>query len=252
MFKKLFNYLPMLAMASAVALSGCGDDDQPAPAVTQENEVPNGTAVITYSVQVLGSSENNAKATGLAGATVTVSHPGGTSTTTTNESGIAVFPGMRIGDVSVYVESDGFLAFNFSDNVSCDWCAFDYVDSEQQEFDQATVTLPRLGATLRGTIYGDFDFDGMTNNTTIPAGATVIAEVDNSFQPNVFTTTTDGQGNFSFTNLPENVAVNLILNHQSMDNSVSPAVEEDWSIPAGPYVLDVNNPRALGQVPAFY
>lgn len=253
MFKKLFNYLPMLAMASAVVLSGCGDDDQPAPAVTQENEVPNGTAVVTYSVQVLGSSQNNAKVTGLSGATVTVSGPGGNATAVTDESGIAVFPGMRLGTVSVFVKSEGYLSSNFNDDVDCYYCSFDQVDSEQQESDQTTVTLPKIGATLKGTIYGNFDFNGTTTDAPISPNATVIATVSSVLQPNTWTTTTDNTGAFQFTNLPEGVAVTLSLDFQNTNTTATPTFEYDWSLGTdddGPYILSVNNVTSLGIIDA--
>ena len=225
---------------------------------TNENNVPNGTYKISYSVHVIASSQN-AKVAGLASAEVTVSQDGRVQKATTDESGIVTFSDMREGNVSIFVKAPaGYLSYNTTDVINNN-SSVDLNnngtnagnDSEQKSFDQRTISLARQGATLTGKIVGDFDFAAGTPVTGLPTDAQIIARISNSYQPNVFVTTPTADGTFTFSNLPENVEITLDLNYQNTNSTGTAPVRVDWELPSsgsGPHTLRVGQTKELGTI----
>ena len=250
-------YFSLLSFSlGCLILTGCKDNDKNVTP-TNENNVPNGTYKMSYSIQVLASSQN-ARVAGLASAEVTVSQEGNVKKATTDESGIVTFSDMREGYVSIYVKAPaGFLSFNtydfISQNSSVDLNQTGVNagnDSEQKSFDQYTITLARQGATLTGKIVGDFDFSGGTPDTGVPTDAQVIARISNVYQPNVFVTAPGSDGTFTFTNLPEGIAINLDLNYQSTNSTGASPVRVDWEISVPSQTLRAGQTKELGTITA--
>ncbi len=240
--------LALVVFASLFTLS-CDED----PIVVEENEVPNGTLSMVYSVQVKQSSLSSGRTQGLAGVSVTVNQNGGIQTKTTDASGIVSFDNMRTGYVSVFVAApEGFSSMNIQDEIYCYDCEYDNSDVEQVESDRLDVILPKQGATLTGKLFADVDFSGVIGTAeTLPNTAVVIAKVSSDFEPNVYTTTVQNDGSFAFTNLPEGINVTLSLNFKKVDTTVTPTEEKTFQFSGatdGPYTLDVNNPLSLGNI----
>jgi hypothetical protein len=258
--KNLKNAL-LIAAVSATVFTSCSKDtaDTVAP-VVQENNVPNGTVKMSLSVHVMSSSVA-ARIAGLSGASVTISNNGKTLTSSVDASGIASFSGLTEGDVSVFVKAPtGYLSFNTSGSLSYDG-SFSLnntgtnggTDAVQESSNRIAVTLPKIGGTVKGKIWGDFDFNNFSNNTTIPAGVTVIAKVANGYEPNVFTTTTDGNGAFTFNKqLPEGVNVSFYIDYQTVDNVSDPSMPEsrDWEIGTNTTTVSNNETKELGNITA--
>ncbi|HEY8401761.1 MAG TPA: hypothetical protein VIK89_10885 [Cytophagaceae bacterium] len=249
--------LALLATAGTMFTSCSNDDEKVDPVVVQENNVPNGTISMVYSIQVKTSSTpEGGKVTGFAGAKVTVNQNGHVQTKTTDRTGIVSFDGMKPGLVSVFVESPDeskYLSVNSVETIDCYYCDYADLDTDQLEYDQDEIVLPVRGGTITGTIYGDFDFDLGTPNTTI-TGGTVIAKISSDYEPNVFTATPSNTGVFTFSNLPEGVAITLSLDYQSLNTLPNPDVMKDWALPAaaaGPHTLNsVKNKLELGNITA--
>ncbi|MBW8050629.1 MAG: hypothetical protein FVQ77_09895 [Cytophagales bacterium] len=217
--KKLTIYSFALLMG-AVMFSACKKDKIYEPenfVVVQENQVPNGTLNYTLSVQVVPSSEKG-RVSGLDQATVTINSAGGTATVTTAKDGIAVFSGLSEGFVSIYVEATGYSKMNTSVFLDRDPDLVTGSDAAVTQFVRVPVTLPRLGATLKARIYGNFPFDTSFNkcnydNAVITRSSHYISGVtiridynDPNMQPNFYTTTTDASGFITFSNVPEDFA----------------------------------------------
>jgi hypothetical protein len=249
--KKLkFLSLAFMATMCALFMVSCDDDD----ATIEENDIPDGTHVVNYSVQVIPSSLNG-KVAGLSNVKVTVSQNGTSITKTTNETGIVTFDKLKQGYVSIYVKGpDGFLSSNTVDELQCFTCDFDENDSEQIEYDQNTITLPRLGATVKGRVFADLDFNGTTAaSETLPTSAVIVATIDNSYEPNVFKTNPSSDGTFQFTTLPEGVNVNFAIDFKKVDTTPTPTVEHSFYFDGGLSTTpDINNPKILGNIYAEY
>lgn len=228
----------------------CDDDD----ATIEENDIPDGTHVVNYSVQVIPSSLNG-KVAGLANVKVTVSQNGTTTTKTTNETGIVTFEKLKQGYVSVYVKGpEGFLSYNTTDELECYSCDFDENDSEQIEFYQRTFTLPRLGATVKGRVFADLDFNGgaPAAGETLPTSAVVIAKISSVYEPNVFKTNPTSDGTFQFTNLPEGILVTFDIDFKKVDNTPNPTVEHNFYLDGVSTTPNINNPHVFGNINALY
>src|SRR6188768_885958 len=137
-----------LAFVSLFAIS-CDDDSDP---LVQENDIADGTQTFVYSIQVVPSSIlSGGRTQGLADVKVTVNQGGETKTKTTNASGIVSFDKMKTGSVSVFIEGpEGFLSINTNDYLDCEECDITNLDSEQIEYQQSEILLPRVGATVQG------------------------------------------------------------------------------------------------------
>lgn len=203
MKKQLKNSVMVaLALVASMAMFSCSDDD--VPVVTQENEQQNGitTARFTYTVHVVPSSERGRTA-GLDGAVVTVSQKGNKSRKTVDENGMAIFNNLIEGDVTVYVEAEGFAAINGVNTLSKP-SSFENRDRDKTvELSESDVIyLPALGARVKGNLVWDDDADGTTPEVAA-SGIQVRFELDNTnIQPNVYYATTEADGSFSFDNLP--------------------------------------------------
>lgn len=247
-------FLALVALSGSV-FTGCNQkkDIVPATVVTQDNNIPNGTVQFSLSVQVIPSSvSTTAKSAGLTGATVTISQNGSTQTATTNSAGLATFGGLSEGDVAVYIANSGYLSYNTTTTLvrSYNTSSSNQVDANQVQFKNLSVTLPKLGASVKGKIYGDFTYSG--TNTLIPSGVTVYAKTDNSYEPNVFTTTTDANGQFAFTNLPETVSLDFSINYTTTDNTVSPSQGHTWYLNGVNGInAEVYNAIDLGNINAY-
>lgn len=82
--------------------------------------------IINYAVNVVnagdaGFAKSGKKASSLWHAYVTVSQHGIVQTVETNESGIAVFPDLRIGETTVHVEVEGFTTCDYVVQLKAEW-----------------------------------------------------------------------------------------------------------------------------------
>ena len=83
----------------------------------------NAGGLVYYSVAVIpggGSVFTGGRAEGVSGATVTISQFGQNVSATTDESGIASFPDLRSGEVTVNVTIDGFTDMTYLSNLTPD------------------------------------------------------------------------------------------------------------------------------------
>lgn len=239
--------LALVVFASMFTMS-CDED----PIVVEENEIANGTQTFVYSVQVKQSSLNSGRAQGLAGVNVTVNQNGGIHTKTTDATGIVSFDNMKQGYVSVFILAPaGFTSINTSDYLDCEMCDVTQLDVDQLEYQQLEVTLPKQGATVRGNLFADLDFNGNTPIVTVPTTAVVIARLSNDYEPNVYKTNVQANGLFEFTNLPEGVNIELSIDFKTINNTITPSEERALEFNQGVY-LDVNNPVSLGNITLFF
>lgn len=245
---KKINILSAALVASASSLMmSCDRNNDP---LIQENEVPNGTETLVYSVQVKQSSMTSGRVDGLTAVKVTVNQNGSIQTKTTDATGIVSFDKMKQGIVSVFVEAPaGYNSVNISDNVDCQSCDYSKLDVDQVEYDQLVVTLPKDGATVQGKLFADLDFSTtITAGETVPNTAVVIAKIADKYEPNVYKTAVQSDGTFKFVNLPEGVTVTFSIDFKKMDSATPPA-ERTFSFNGlGTYTLDVNNPLSLGNL----
>lgn len=224
-------------MIVTLLIGACNDED---PVAVNENEVPNGIIQqnYTFTVHVLASSENGRTA-GLKNATVIVSQGANVKSVKVNESGEAVFKDLVSGFATVFVKADGFASYN---NTSITLTPLgttatlitngndgNHVITSGRALE---VVLPRLGASLKGSIFADTDKKATTPNAPA-AGFKVRLEYDNTLQPNLYFATVAADGSFVFPNVPEAGATVstdtlLVISGQSFrfssSNSVSPRI----------------------------
>ncbi len=208
--KKVKVYL-MSALVGAALLQGCGSREVVAPTVTNANQHPNGLIQnrVIYSVHVISSSvDGNARQEGLNGAQVTVSQNGRASTKTVNENGIAIFDDLYDGDVTLFVKSEGHASVNIISsvngqiNVGGSNATGGNNSNQNVVYSASTlVTLPRLNGSAKGRFTIDSDKDPKTS--PVPAAnVKVRLTYSNTIEPNVFYTTTDADGIYTFTSVP--------------------------------------------------
>lgn len=239
--------LALVVFVSLFSLS-C-EDNEP---VVQENDIADGTQTFVYSVQVKQSSLDAGRVKGLAAVKVTVNQNGGIQTKTTDASGIVSFDNMKQGAVSVFIEApEGFSSLNTNDYLDCQLCDVTDLDKDQLEYQQLVVTLPKLGATVRGNLFADLDFNGATPNVVVPTTAVVIAKLSNNYEPNVYKTNVQANGLFQFTNLPEGVNIDLSIDLKVVNTTVTPNEERSLEFNENVF-LDVNNPVTLGNITLFF
>jgi hypothetical protein len=252
MKKRITTVFALIAL-STFSLTSCKDD---AAEPFNQNEIPDGHVKVSLSVQVVPSSISTAstkKVSGLSKAKVTVSQSGDKKTIEVDESGIAVFPNLFEGTVSIYIEAEGYASVNETAYLGYEGSldVENGIDSEVPGFSQITIDLPRLASNVKGTIYGDWDFNGGTNTTLSGSGAKVIARAPSSYQPSIYTATVTN-GAFSFTNLPENVPLAFELDFQSTNTTATPNYSTDWEISGLNNVyLQADETKELGNITAY-
>lgn len=201
---------------SAMVLSGCRNQEVVAPTVTNPNQFPNGVIAkkITFSVHVVASSQNG-RTEGLSGASVTVSQNGNLQTKTVGVDGAAIFTDMYEGGVTYYVTASGFAAVNATRTLSASNTTAiagqantgtSGNNSNQTIItgDQVVVTLPKLDGSLTGIF--TIDNDGLPTTAKANAsGYQVRIKYPSTYQPNLFTATTDGSGVFTLNGILDGV-----------------------------------------------
>jgi hypothetical protein len=251
--KKQFIYFFSAIMLSTFSLTSCKDNGDDMPIA--ENEIPNGFVKVSLSVQIIPSSIGTAstkKVSGLSKAKVTVSQANNKKTIEVDESGIAVFPDLFEGPVSVYVEAEGYASYNTTHDLFYDG-SLDVesgIDTQVPGFARLPIILPRLASKVRGTVIGDWDFN---NNTPVsPLTATeakVFARVSSNYQPSVYSATL-ANGVFTFSDLPEGIPVTFELDYSSVDTSSDPDQTVDWEINISSNGLRADQTKEFGNVPA--
>lgn len=265
--KKITKTL-LVASLALIAMS-CSKDNNDAvtPTTVTENNVPNGTVGMSFSVQVTGSSIVGSRTAGLTGAVVTISNNGKTQTATVNEfSGLASFTGLTEGGVQIFVKApSGYLSYNTSKYIKYNTIGSVVIsstnpgtgtgnDSQQSATETIQIPLKKIGSTVKGRVYGKFAYDGKDIFLTSGNGSKIYAILDDkNHEPNVFQSTVDGNGNFSFINLPEGLSFKLDLDYQ---NTFTPATgsgqlpeQRDWNIDSPNQTsLNYNEVRELGNV----
>jgi hypothetical protein len=205
---------------SAVMLNGCKTPDVVAPTVLQPNTYPNGviTELVDLSVQVTPTINTNGGGRvegNITGAQVSISQNGSTQTQTVGANGIAVFEGLYPGSVSVFVTAPGFASYNYP-SYEVDYNGQAQTGSNGNNSNQTVIGNQSLGVQLpplAGTITGGFLVNVGTSTGIAVQGLQVTYTLSQSnggfyYMPSVYTTTTDANGNFSFTGLPTEVVVN--------------------------------------------
>jgi hypothetical protein len=228
----------MFLMIVTLLFGACNDED---PVAVNENDVPDGIIQqkYTFTVHVLASSERGGRTEGLKNATVTVSQNANVKSIKVNESGEAVFKDLVSGAATVFVKADGFASYNDTDVllVPAGTTATlitagndgNHVITSGRSLD---VVLPRLGASIKGSIFADTDKKAITPDAPA-AGFKVRLEYDNYIQPNLYFATVAADGSFVFPNVPEAGATIstdtlLVVSGQTLrfssSNSVSPRI----------------------------
>jgi hypothetical protein len=191
----------------AGALFSCAPETIPADA----DNNPDGKYTVNYSVQVVPVGDVSR---GLNGASVTIQTQAGVTTKTVGADGIATFDGLNAGTISGYVSAPGFASVNFKAT-----CAPNNVDVNTQGYVSSTVYIPAMNSDVNGRIYGDYDLDG--DGTLTDAANFQTVNVMVKYAPgmypmgtgdgaltyvgvdfNTYAATSNAQGVFSFTGLP--------------------------------------------------
>jgi len=193
---------------SAMVLSGCRNQEVVAPSVTNPNQFPNGviTKKVTVSIQVTGSSENG-RTEGLTGAQVIIAQNGNSSSKTVDKDGIAIFTDLNPGDFRYFVSNSGYASYNGNGaaaDASGALIGATGNNSNQTVLsnNQLKVVLPRIGAKLAGKYFTNDDLDATTPTKPI-ANVRVRLVYPDAYQPNLYYTTTNAQGEFAFANVLE-------------------------------------------------
>lgn len=199
MTKSLRFLLGMLSIMAVLTFTSC--DEDPTPAVTQENEQPDGLTQtrFSYTVQVISTAVAGGRTNGVTSATVTIQQNGNKQTLTTDSSGIVVFNGLNPGQISVFVSASGHATYNFNTTLSEDPTTYPNVDRNQNVQLNASdrVDLPVLGGKIRGILqYNNGD-------EVVPAANVAVRfTIDRRYSPNSFLATTDAEGVYNFSGLP--------------------------------------------------
>ena len=196
------------------SITSCTDSEKEVKPTVQEL-YPSPTVKIGFTVHVLPSSEA-AKSAGLIEATVTLKQNGKVYNSVTDETGIASFEGLTEGEVSWFVKKTGFSTTNGTSNIAFTGSTnvngtngtstsngSVTVNNEQTSSTSVFVTLPRLGASVVGKVRGDLDGSGPGAIATLSSGTVRLVLDNTTLQPNVYTSTIGGDGEYTFANLPE-------------------------------------------------
>ncbi len=258
-------------LASSLFLgTSCKKDDNSVAPVIQENNIPNGTIKIGYSVQVIASSVA-ARTEGLSGAVVTIQGDNGfKQSATTDETGIASFTNLNEGRISIFVKSPSgdFLSSNVTGDLKYTAGIGGSLtvagtngggnggqnntgtDANVVANNQLPVTLPRRAAAVAGKLF----YQNPSNSVyTAAQGAKLIAKADAKFEPNLFTATVGSDGSFNIGSLPEGVNLTWTVDFTtditqtgSNPNNI-PTFKKSWSLP-GSFTNAVNSGLSGGKV----
>ncbi len=196
--KRFSHYLSSLLIIAAFGFYSCSDDETPASntTITYENNVPDGTINVNYTVQVVpGNLFDEERAAGLANATVILTQNNETTTAVTDQAGIANFEGMKNGTVSGTVILDGFINADFTAVIDAGPIN---TDVEQIAYSSSTVTIFQRNAGVDGRIWGDYIFLGVdpptiTSEFTTRTSVYVVYAVEEDYPM--------GEGNGKLTNV---------------------------------------------------
>lgn len=210
-------------MGTAIFQS-CNTKEAVTPAVLQESEeIAKGTRSFSFTLMVVPASTSGSRTEALSNIQVSVVQGDKKVTQLTGETGTITFEDLKEGDVSWYINpgtASGLCMLSGVTELSVNSPTFNKDNQSNQKGNVSTLArLPRLNAGLTGNVKGNFDL----NNSTFPTaleGITVrlqyafAGNLQNSngdlqiMEPNYFVTTTDANGNYTFTNVPslDNVA----------------------------------------------
>lgn len=203
---------------------------------TKENNIPDGITKFSLSIHILSDDNSqNAREDGLSGATVTINSNEGLITKTVVSSGIVVFTDLSEGEISIFVQGQkGFANYNTSvflkrtQNTSDDNSS----DTEQYQLVRKEIFLPKLNTALKGIVMADFDqdfdFAQTDQGNFLPNISIVVKTLDKGIEPNTFITTTDEEGNYSFSNLPEG-EVEIHFGDFSLPSRLDPTTRKVYS-----------------------
>ena len=157
--KRFTHYLSSLLVIAAFGLYSCSnsDDNPSTTTINYENNVPDGTIRVNYSVQVVpGNLGDEGRAAGVLGATVQLTQNNEVVTAVTDQSGIANFPDMWNGTVTGAVFSPAtsdYITMNFTANIDAGEVN---TDVEQIRYSSSTVTIFERNSGVQGRIWADY------------------------------------------------------------------------------------------------
>ena len=148
----------------------------------------NAGGLVYYSVAVVpggGSVFSGGRTEGVSGATVTISQFGQNVAVTTDESGIASFPDLRSGEVTVNVSIDGFTDMTYLSNLTPDGGVANnasvYVGNVVPVFENDDSNPDNLAkmANIKGRGFAELDITyGNDTEEVVPAGTTIASFID--------------------------------------------------------------------------
>ncbi len=170
----------------AFGMFSCQEDSEPSTTtINYENDVPDGTITINYTVQVVpGNGFEEVRASGLSNATVLLTQGNETVTGVTDQSGNAYFEGMKNGTVTGSVVLDGYVTTNFTAHIDAGPVQTDNPD--ELAYSSSTVTIFQRNAAVEGRIWGDYIFLGVppptiTSEFTTSTSVNVVYEVGDDY-----------------------------------------------------------------------
>ena len=126
----------------------------------------------------------------VAGAKVTFIQGGNKKEATTDENGVALFPGVKFGGFVLAVSADNFTSMSFDDEIYAD----DF-RTTQQTYSVGIYSLADESlATVKGTVRIDTDLTNDTPETL--EGVTLRFRANLNYGDQIFMATTDANGNY--------------------------------------------------------
>ncbi len=166
---KKFSLLTLVFFAAAMLTwTGCTKEtietDKAGGAIVQQNDIPNGTKTITYSISVISANNvQQGKLQGLQGARVTLVRNGQSAQSApSNASGVVVFTGLGPGTISGFVEAPNCIGMNFTAVLTT---SGEQSNQDQVEFAGTTIVLFERNASVNGRARGDWDLNPITPTT---------------------------------------------------------------------------------------
>lgn len=153
-----------------------------------EEEALKAQQLVDFALQVYNqSSEDQAP---VAGATVIFIQGGSKKEATTDESGVALFPGVKFGGFVLTVSAENYTSLTYDDEIYAD----DF-RTTQQTYSIGIYSLADESlATIKGTVRIDTDLTNDTPETI--EGVTLRFRSDLSYGDKIFMATTDANGNY--------------------------------------------------------
>jgi hypothetical protein len=148
----------------------------------------------------------------------TVVLDGAISTATTDSLGYYKITGIAPGEHIVVFSKTGYATVRNTFSILSPNAVANTTTGQKQSFDYYAVVNPSLNA-LKGQIKGYVRY-----NDVALANAQVIVYLNSSYEPNVYTTTTNEVGAYSFNNLPAQTNLTVVAIHPtdpSTEGSVS-------------------------------